>query len=167
MQYDNIDVYIDNSTRKKSNSKESKSSSRNAKKEDSGESEDEFLESCVRAATEETDNSSNTLSLSAHQMTPPCLTPRSDELGNFYEMYDGFYQPKGKVVRNRHSVTNEESKRFIIDYESIIEDGRTTVMVKNIPNKYTQEMLLEEFTINYENKFDFFYLPIDKDVLII
>lgn len=46
-----------------------------------------------------------------------------------------------------------------------MEDGRTTVMVKNIPNKYTQEMLLEEFTVNYENKFDFFYLPIDKDVI--
>lgn len=38
-------------------------------------------------------------------------------------------------------------------------------MVKNIPNKYTQEMLLQEITQNYENKFDFFYLPIDKDVL--
>ena len=37
-------------------------------------------------------------------------------------------------------------------------------MVKNIPNKYSQEMLLEEFTANHENKFDFFYLPIDKDV---
>lgn len=42
-------------------------------------------------------------------------------------------------------------------------DERTTVMVKNIPNKYTQEILVEEFTVNYENKFDFFYLPIDKD----
>ena len=40
-------------------------------------------------------------------------------------------------------------------------------MVKNIPNKYTQEMLLQEITQNYENKFDFFYLPIDKDVQII
>ena len=37
-------------------------------------------------------------------------------------------------------------------------------MVKNIPNKYNQETLLEEFSVNYENKFDFFYLPIDKDV---
>lgn len=37
-------------------------------------------------------------------------------------------------------------------------------MVKNIPNKYNQETLLEQFSVNYENKFDFFYLPIDKDV---
>lgn len=25
-------------------------------------------------------------------------------------------------------------------------------------------MLLEEFSANFDNKFDFFYLPIDKDV---
>lgn len=37
-------------------------------------------------------------------------------------------------------------------------------MIKNIPNKYTQDMLLEEFNDHYQNKFDFFYLPIDKDV---
>ena len=41
-------------------------------------------------------------------------------------------------------------------------------MVKNIPNKYTQDMLLEEFSYrcpgNIE-KYDFFYLPIDKNVI--
>ena len=37
-------------------------------------------------------------------------------------------------------------------------------MVKNIPNKYTQETLLEEFSVNHDKTFDFFYLPIDKDV---
>jgi hypothetical protein len=30
----------------------------------------------------------------------------------------------------------------MIDFKNIELDGRTTVMVKNIPNKYTQEMLL-------------------------
>lgn len=61
----------------------------------------------------------------------------------------------------------EESKRFVIYYDNIEMDERTTVMVKNIPNKYTQEILVEEFTVNYENKFDFFYLPIDKDVIFV
>ena len=40
-------------------------------------------------------------------------------------------------------------------------------MVKNIPNKYTQDMLLEEFSIRSPGiveKFDFLYLPIDKNV---
>jgi len=41
-------------------------------------------------------------------------------------------------------------------------DVKTTVMVRNIPNKYTQEImlsLLEEAGLN--GSFDFFYLPID------
>jgi hypothetical protein len=70
-------------------------------------------------------------------MTPPNLTPRSSELDSCYEMYNG-YQTRGKPVRNRQSVTTEESRRFTIEYENIENDERTTVMVKNIPNKYTQ-----------------------------
>ena len=37
-------------------------------------------------------------------------------------------------------------------------------MVRNIPNKYTQEMLLELFEQNHNRRFDFFYLPIDYNV---
>ena len=40
-------------------------------------------------------------------------------------------------------------------------DTRTTVMVRNIPNKYNQQMLLDEVNINHEGTYDFFYLPID------
>jgi hypothetical protein len=44
MQYGGVDVYIDNSTRKKSNSSASKSSSRKGKKSDPDDgSHDEFL----------------------------------------------------------------------------------------------------------------------------
>jgi len=45
-----------------------------------------------------------------------------------------------------------------------IEDGKdkkTTVMVRNIPNKYTQKMLLAEIDEELKGKYDFFYLPID------
>jgi hypothetical protein len=41
------------------------------------------------------------------------------------------------------------------------EDPRTTVMVKNIPNKYTQRNLLDLIDVNYAGTYDFFYLPID------
>ena len=43
-----------------------------------------------------------------------------------------------RPVRNRRAVTVEESKAYVIDFKNIEADGRTTVMVKNIPNKYTQ-----------------------------
>ena len=39
-------------------------------------------------------------------------------------------------------------------------------MVRNIPNKYTQDMLLSIFEKKHKKKFDFFYLPIDYNVLL-
>jgi len=39
---------------------------------------------------------------------------------------------------------------------------KTTVMLRNIPNKYTQRMLLDQLNRSgFEGKYDFFYLPID------
>merc|ERR1712224_1196071 len=41
-------------------------------------------------------------------------------------------------------------------------DDRTTVMVRNIPNSYTSNSLVELFEAKgYHTKFDFVYLPID------
>lgn len=37
-------------------------------------------------------------------------------------------------------------------------------MIKNIPNKYTQKMLLSKINENHKDKYDFFYLPIDFKV---
>ena len=34
-------------------------------------------------------------------------------------------------------------------------------MVRHIPNKYTQRLLLKEINVNNQGKYDFFYLPID------
>ena len=37
-------------------------------------------------------------------------------------------------------------------------------MIRNIPNKYTQKMLLQKINENHKDKYDFFYLPIDFKV---
>ena len=42
----------------------------------------------------------------------------------------------------------------------ILKDGRTTLMIKNIPNKYTQPLLLERIDKNHKDTYDFIYLPI-------
>lgn len=34
-------------------------------------------------------------------------------------------------------------------------------MIRNIPNKYTQSMILEEINERHSGLYDFFYLPID------
>jgi hypothetical protein len=40
-------------------------------------------------------------------------------------------------------------------------DGRTTLMIRHIPNKYSEEMLFEEIGRNHKMKINFLYLPID------
>ena len=52
---------------------------------------------------------------------------------------------------------------YELDTEKIkkSEDLRTTVMIRHIPNKYTQRMLLQEINRHCQGKYDFFYLPID------
>mmetsp|Transcript_70397 Transcript_70397/g.139655 ORF Transcript_70397/g.139655 Transcript_70397/m.139655 type:complete len:540 (-) Transcript_70397:117-1736(-) len=37
----------------------------------------------------------------------------------------------------------------------------TTVMLRNIPNKYTREMLIKQLNVDFNGEYDFMYLPID------
>jgi len=70
-------------------------------------------------------------------------------------------------ARNRRvdsSVLQADSKRqYQLDLEKIrrSDDTRTTLMIKNIPNKYTSKMLLAAIDEFHKGTYDFFYLPID------
>ena len=48
-----------------------------------------------------------------------------------------------------------------IDSILLYKDPRTTLMIKNIPNKYTIGTFLDEINVEFRNKYDIFYLPID------
>ncbi|CAG8552120.1 3597_t:CDS:10 [Ambispora gerdemannii] len=50
-----------------------------------------------------------------------------------------------------------------LDLEKIAsgEDQRTTFMIRNIPNKYTQRMLLETLDETHKSQYNFFYLRMD------
>jgi hypothetical protein len=50
---------------------------------------------------------------------------------------------------------------FEIDADRISLDARTTLMIKNIPNKYTIQLLSEEIDREHANSYDFLYLPCD------
>ncbi|CAA6660054.1 unnamed protein product [Spirodela intermedia] len=54
-------------------------------------------------------------------------------------------------------------RQYELDIERIIrgEDSRTTLMIKNIPNKYTSEMLSAAIGEHHRGTYDFLYLPID------
>ncbi|XP_019417299.1 PREDICTED: protein MEI2-like 5 isoform X2 [Lupinus angustifolius] len=57
----------------------------------------------------------------------------------------------------------DSKKQFQLDLDKIKngEDTRTTLMIKNIPNKYTSKMLLAAIDENHKGTYDFLYLPID------
>ncbi|RDX94288.1 Protein MEI2-like 2, partial [Mucuna pruriens] len=57
----------------------------------------------------------------------------------------------------------DSKKQFQLDLDKIKsgEDTRTTLMIKNIPNKYTSKMLLAAIDENHRGTYDFLYLPID------
>ena len=57
----------------------------------------------------------------------------------------------------------QQERLYALDLVKIAagDDRRTTLMIKNIPNKYTQKMLLNLLEEKFKGTFDFFYLPID------
>ncbi|KAL6011779.1 hypothetical protein ACLOJK_002244 [Asimina triloba] len=75
--------------------------------------------------------------------------------------------PNEQRVRSRRNEANsnqaDNKKQFELDIERILrgEDSRTTLMIKNIPNKYTSKMLLAAIDENHRGTYDFIYLPID------
>ncbi|XP_020577379.1 protein MEI2-like 2 [Phalaenopsis equestris] len=76
---------------------------------------------------------------------------------------EGFTE-RGRMRRlDNNAIELESKKQFQLDLDRIIngEDTRTTLMIKNIPNKYTREMLLAAIDENHKGTYDFLYLPID------
>jgi RNA recognition motif-containing protein len=67
-------------------------------------------------------------------------------------------------IRSRNRVNSVEDRRkFSLDNDKVKQgdDKRCTLMIKNIPNKYTQKMLLQTIDTKFKGTYDFMYLPID------
>lgn len=65
-----------------------------------------------------------------------------------------------KRVQNRKCQPVNDQKEFQINIDSIPSD-RTTVMIKNIPNRYSKEMMMDMIDKDFKSTYNFFYLPID------
>ncbi len=70
-------------------------------------------------------------------------------------------QPRRKP--RKKPMDEDERALYALDPQKILDglDTRTTIMIKNIPNKYTQQMLLMTIDKHFASTYDFFYLPID------
>lgn len=77
------------------------------------------------------------------------------------------YDATNDRIRNRrhdgNAAQSENKKQFELDLDRIAkgEDSRTTLMIKNIPNKYNCKLLLAVIDENHRGTYDFIYLPID------
>ncbi|KAL0442571.1 UNVERIFIED_CONTAM: protein MEI2-like 5 [Sesamum latifolium] len=74
------------------------------------------------------------------------------------------FAERGKPRRIESNGTQiDNKKQFQLDLDKIRsgEDTRTTLMIKNIPNKYTSKMLLATIDEHHQGTYDFLYLPID------
>lgn len=81
-------------------------------------------------------------------------------------MRGSFDAPSERASRRRHESSSSQvdnKKQFELDIDRILggEDNRTTLMIKNIPNKYTSKMLLAAIDEQHRGTYDFIYLPID------
>lgn len=79
----------------------------------------------------------------------------------------GYHSGKNSNPSGIHTVVIGRNDQGIGEFSLSIErvasggDKRTTLMIRNIPNKYTQQMLLAEINQRHRGNYDFFYLPID------
>uniref|UniRef100_A0A0D9VGE0 RRM domain-containing protein n=1 Tax=Leersia perrieri TaxID=77586 RepID=A0A0D9VGE0_9ORYZ len=77
------------------------------------------------------------------------------------------FDSPGERMRSRRNDPNanqsDNKKQYELDIDRILrgDDSRTTLMIKNIPNKYTSKMLLAAIDENHKGTYDFIYLPID------
>lgn len=72
--------------------------------------------------------------------------------------------PNGKAVGAKtHFQQSGPNAKYALDIRKVRagEEMRTALMIRNIPNKYNQKMLLSTLEEEHRGHFDFIYLPID------
>ena len=67
------------------------------------------------------------------------------------------------TTNNSTNSNSTLSKKIVIDDIITGKEKRTTLMLRNIPNKYTLTNLVEELNPSFWGKFDYINLPIDYD----
>ncbi|KAI3818058.1 hypothetical protein L1987_11860 [Smallanthus sonchifolius] len=106
-------------------------------------------------------NSKN-IGLASHHLNNVIFPSR----GQMIPMMSSFDSPSDRARSRRNEGNSNQAdnkKQFELDLDRIMrgEDRRTTLMIKNIPNKYTSKMLLAAIDERHRGTYDFIYLPID------
>ena len=77
-----------------------------------------------------------------------------------YEKNNLFSYSKFIPKNQKRNLDNIENPKNIIHLDNILKlkDKRTTLIIRNIPNKYNLLLLIEELNINFSLKYDILYL---------
>jgi len=90
------------------------------------------------------------------------IPPHHASMSNAASSLNTSTGPSSSSGRRRREVDSSESE-FSLNIDRVVQglDRRTTLMIRNIPNKYSQTAVLEEINEHFIGSYDFFYLPID------
>jgi hypothetical protein len=91
------------------------------------------------------------------------MKARIDGISNYNSnnTYNNPFTPDQRVSQ----VKTEEIVDYKINLENIIicKDKRTTIMIRNIPNKYSLANLVDEINTTFVGKYDYINLPVDYE----
>ncbi|KAL3345050.1 hypothetical protein AABB24_024151, partial [Solanum stoloniferum] len=110
------------------------------------------------------DNASPRFGMMSSQKHSPLFLGNGHFPGHAATSFEGLTErSRTRRVDNNNGNQMDNKKLFQLDLDKIRcgEDTRTTLMIKNIPNKYTSKMLLAAIDEQHKGTFDFLYLPID------
>uniref|UniRef100_A0A803ND93 Mei2-like C-terminal RNA recognition motif domain-containing protein n=1 Tax=Chenopodium quinoa TaxID=63459 RepID=A0A803ND93_CHEQI len=105
------------------------------------------------------------MSKNAGIQSPQQMSHLFHERNTMNSLPTSFGSPSERVRRSRNetNLSHADRKHYELNIDRIMrgDDNRTTLMIKNIPNKYTSKMLLATIDEQHRGKYDFIYLPID------
>lgn len=109
--------------------------------------------------------------LADHNACPTSWSMARQHKGNLFSKtmcdrltaHSEWIMDRGRSRKSDNAVSHHDRKQYELDIQRILrgEDSRTTLMIKNIPNKYTSKMLLAAIDEHHKGTYDFIYLPID------
>ena len=82
-----------------------------------------------------------------------------------YEKYNQTLSNNNQTINKnqKNKKHNLDSPKLMIHLDNVLKfkDKRTTLIIRNIPNKYTMELFQNEINEHFYGKYDILYLPLD------
>ncbi|KAK8800750.1 hypothetical protein WA158_000075 [Blastocystis sp. Blastoise] len=127
------------------------------------ESNNDSMHMRIESNSSETDDNENIINESFKMITLTEEEKQKIEINNSKSNTNSIIAKKNSNITKNSKRKNSSMKylRVIEEQYETEKDTRTTFMICNIPNSFTQETILRILNNYVKNRYDFFYLPID------